>query len=93
VGDCRDCSALLQSFDRTCEDLTDNLRWLAEADQAASAAVPQELVAAGSRRGHRAEVVLRAGNGRATAACLAMNRPLVVAIRQEEAARARHPPA
>jgi hypothetical protein len=30
--------------------------------------------------------------GRATAAALAMNRPLIVAIRQEEAARRRHPP-
>jgi hypothetical protein len=31
--------------------------------------------------------------GRATAAVLAMNRPLILAIRQEEAARGRHPPA
>jgi hypothetical protein len=30
--------------------------------------------------------------GRATAAALAMNRPLILAIRQEEAARGRHPP-
>jgi hypothetical protein len=30
--------------------------------------------------------------GRATAAALAMNRPIVLAIRQEEAARGRHPP-
>ncbi len=30
--------------------------------------------------------------GRATVAALAMNRPLIVAIRQEEAARGRHPP-
>ena len=31
--------------------------------------------------------------GRATVAALAMNRPLVVAIRREETARGRHPPA
>jgi len=30
--------------------------------------------------------------GRATVAALAMNRPLIVAIGQEEAARGRHPP-
>lgn len=30
--------------------------------------------------------------GRATAAALAMNRPIILAIRQEEAARGRHPP-
>jgi hypothetical protein len=30
--------------------------------------------------------------GRATAAALRMNRPLILAIRQEEAARGRHPP-
>ena len=30
--------------------------------------------------------------GRATAAALALNRPLILAIRQEEAARGRHPP-
>lgn len=30
--------------------------------------------------------------GRATVAALAMNRPLILAIRQEEAARGRHPP-
>ena len=30
--------------------------------------------------------------GRATVAALALNRPLIVAIRQEEAARGRHPP-
>jgi len=30
--------------------------------------------------------------GRATVATLAMNRPLILAIRQEEAARSRHPP-
>lgn len=30
--------------------------------------------------------------GRATAESLAMNRPLIVAIRQEDAARGRHPP-
>lgn len=31
-------------------------------------------------------------SGRATVAALAMNRPLIVAIRQEEAVRGRHPP-
>jgi hypothetical protein len=31
--------------------------------------------------------------GRATIAALAMNRPLILAIRQEETARGRHPPA
>jgi hypothetical protein len=31
--------------------------------------------------------------GRATVAALAMNRPLILAIRQEEMARRRHPPA
>ena len=31
--------------------------------------------------------------GRATVAALAMNRPLILAIRQEETARGRHPPA
>jgi hypothetical protein len=30
--------------------------------------------------------------GRATVAALAMNRPMIVAIRQEESARGRHPP-
>jgi hypothetical protein len=30
--------------------------------------------------------------GRATATALAMNRPIIIAIRQEEAARGRHPP-
>jgi hypothetical protein len=30
--------------------------------------------------------------GRATVAALALNRPLILAIRQEEAARGRHPP-
>jgi hypothetical protein len=30
--------------------------------------------------------------GRATVVALAMNRPLIIAIRQEEAARGRHPP-
>jgi hypothetical protein len=30
--------------------------------------------------------------GRATVTTLAMNRPLIIAIRQEEAARGRHPP-
>jgi hypothetical protein len=37
-------------------------------------------------------VVGRTPTGRATVAALQMNRPLVLAIRQEEAARGRHPP-
>jgi hypothetical protein len=37
-------------------------------------------------------VVPLTATGRATAATLAMNRPLILAIRQEEAARGRHPP-
>ena len=38
------------------------------------------------------DVVPLTPTGRATAAALAMNRPLVVAIRGEEAERGRHPP-
>jgi hypothetical protein len=37
-------------------------------------------------------VVPLSPTGRATAAALALNRPVIVAIRQEEAARGRHPP-
>jgi hypothetical protein len=37
-------------------------------------------------------VVPLTATGRATVAALAMNRPLAIAIRQEEAARGRHPP-
>ncbi len=37
-------------------------------------------------------VVPLSPTGRATVAALAMNRPLILAIRQEEAARSRHPP-
>ena len=37
-------------------------------------------------------VVGLSATGRATLAALAMNRPLILAIRQEEAARGRHPP-
>jgi len=37
-------------------------------------------------------VVPLAAIGRATVAALALNRPLIVAIRQEEAVRGRHPP-
>lgn len=37
-------------------------------------------------------VVALTPTGRATIAALAMNRPLIVAIRQEEMARGRHPP-
>jgi HNH endonuclease len=39
-----------------------------------------------------ARVVPLTPTGRATAAALAMNRPVIAAIRQEEAARGRHPP-
>jgi hypothetical protein len=38
-------------------------------------------------------VVALTPTGRATATALAMNRPMIVAIRQEETARGRHPPA
>lgn len=38
-------------------------------------------------------VIPLTATGRATAAALAMNRPLIIAIRQEEQARGRHPPA
>lgn len=38
-------------------------------------------------------VVPRTPTGRATVEALALNRPLMLAIRQEEAARGRHPPA
>ncbi len=37
-------------------------------------------------------VVPLTATGRATVAALAMNRPLILAIRQEETARGRHPP-
>lgn len=37
-------------------------------------------------------IVPLTATGRATVEALAMNRPLIVAIRQEEAARGRHPP-
>jgi 5-methylcytosine-specific restriction endonuclease McrA len=39
-----------------------------------------------------ARVVPLTPTGRATVAALAMNRPLIIAIRQEEVARGRHPP-
>lgn len=39
-----------------------------------------------------ARVVPLTPTGRATAAALAMNRPVILAIRQEEMARGRHPP-
>jgi hypothetical protein len=38
-------------------------------------------------------IVPLTATARATAAALALNRPLILAIRQEEAARDRHPPA
>jgi hypothetical protein len=41
---------------------------------------------------HGALVESRTPTGRATEAALAMNRPLIIAIRQEEMARYRHPP-
>jgi len=37
-------------------------------------------------------IVPLTGTGRATVAALAMNRPLILAIRKEEMARHRHPP-
>jgi hypothetical protein len=37
-------------------------------------------------------VVPKTGIGRATVAALSMNRPLIMAIRREEAVRGRHPP-
>ncbi len=37
-------------------------------------------------------VVPLTSTGRATVAALAMNRPIILAIRQEESARGRHPP-
>jgi len=37
-------------------------------------------------------VVALTAIGRATVAALAMNRPLIIAIREEESARGRHPP-
>jgi hypothetical protein len=37
-------------------------------------------------------IVPRTATGRATLAALALNRPLILAIRREEAARGRHPP-
>jgi hypothetical protein len=37
-------------------------------------------------------IVPLTASGRATVAALAMNRPLIIAIREEEAARGRHPP-
>jgi len=37
-------------------------------------------------------IVPLTSTGRATVAALAMNRPLIIAIRHEEAARGRHPP-
>lgn len=43
-------------------------------------------------RWHGAVVVPLTSTGRATAESLAMNRPLIVAIRLEEAERGRHPP-
>jgi hypothetical protein len=41
---------------------------------------------------HGVRVVGRTATGRATVAALLLNRPLILAIRQEEAARGRHPP-
>jgi hypothetical protein len=43
-------------------------------------------------RWERERAVPLTSTGRATVAALAMNRPLIVAIRQEETARGRHPP-
>jgi hypothetical protein len=38
------------------------------------------------------QIVALTAIGRATVDALALNRPLILAIRQEEAARGRHPP-
>jgi hypothetical protein len=43
-------------------------------------------------RWEAARIVSLSATGSATAAALAMNRPLIIAIREEEAARGRHPP-
>ncbi len=43
-------------------------------------------------RWHGERIVPVTATGRATVAALALNRPMVLAIRQEEAVRGRHPP-
>ena len=43
-------------------------------------------------RWEREQIMPLTPTGRATVAALAMNRPLIVAIRQEETIRGRHPP-
>src|SRR5262249_51828624 len=53
---------------------------------------PPTPARAGHFRLEGERVVPLSPTGRATVAALAMNRPLIIAIRQEEAARGRHPP-
>lgn len=53
---------------------------------------PRTQVWNGHFRWEEAEIVPLSSTGRATVAALAVNRPLIVAIRGEEMARGRHPP-
>jgi hypothetical protein len=53
---------------------------------------PRQQVWADHFRWDGERLVALTATGRATAAALALNRPIIVAIRQEEAARGRHPP-
>ena len=61
-------------------------------DFAASLFNPRTQAWTNHFRWDAAVVVPLTPTGRATALALAMNRPLVVAIRLEEAERGRHPP-
>jgi hypothetical protein len=54
---------------------------------------PRQMAWADHFRWDGERVVPLTPTGRATAAAVAMNRPIILAIRQEEAARGRHPPA
>lgn len=63
-----------------------------ETDEDAPLFNPRAHAWADHFRWEGAVVVPLTPTGRATAAALAMNRPLVVAIRLEEAERGRHPP-
>jgi len=53
---------------------------------------PREQLWADHFRWDGEQVVPVTATGRATVAALAMNRPVILAIRQEESARGRHPP-
>jgi hypothetical protein len=53
---------------------------------------PRTQVWAEHFRWEGVRVIPLTSTGRATVAALAMNRPMIVAIRQEEAAHGRHPP-